>query len=207
MRPFGERDSIAHIFTRDHGVVTGMLKGAAAARKNRPLVGQAGEATWNARLDSQLGVFHWEAEKNLAAALMTDPKSLGRMNSAFALIAGLLPEREVYGSLFTGTCEMLKILGNNPDDSGAAYLDWEKHLLQELGYALDLGRCSNCKKTSDLNYLSPRTGRAVCSECAAPYLDKLYRLPLTLDVMRKFLDKICEQQGVSLPLARKMLGE
>lgn len=206
MRPFGERDSVGHIFTRDYGVMTGMLKGAAVAKKNRPLVGQVGAVSWNARLDSQLGTFHWEAEKNLSAVLMIDSKLLGCMNSAFALIANLLPEREVYEYLFDKTDEMLRNLGKNPDDSDKIYLEWEKFLLQELGYALDLSCCSNCRKTADLNYLSPRTGRAVCNECAEPYLDKLYKLPLSLDVMKKFLDKICEQQGGTLPLSRKMLG-
>jgi recombinational DNA repair protein (RecF pathway) len=42
MRAFGAADAIAHIFTQDFGVMTGMLKGAAVAKKNRPLVGQIG---------------------------------------------------------------------------------------------------------------------------------------------------------------------
>jgi DNA repair protein RecO (recombination protein O) len=211
MRPFGERDSIGIVFTRDFGVMHGMLKGAQVAKKNRPLVGQRGAVSWNARLDSQLGAFHWEAEKNLSAELMSNPKLLGCMNSAFALIAGLVPEREACESLFIRTDEMLRRLagcnGGSPADAAPheIYLDWEKELLRELGYALDLTRCSNCRKTSDLNYLSPRTGRAVCDECAVPYLDRLFKLPLSLDVMRKFLDKICEQQGAALPPARKTL--
>ena len=30
LRPFGERDAVAHIFTENHGVLTGMLRGAQA---------------------------------------------------------------------------------------------------------------------------------------------------------------------------------
>ena len=61
LRPFNERDSVARIFTRDYGVLVGMMRGAVVAKKNKPLVGQVGVAMWNARLDSQLGMFHWEA--------------------------------------------------------------------------------------------------------------------------------------------------
>ncbi|MDR0741147.1 MAG: DNA repair protein RecO C-terminal domain-containing protein [Rickettsiales bacterium] len=223
LRPFEERDCIAHVFTRDHGVLAGMLKGAQVAKRNRPLVGQAGEVSWNARLDSHLGAFHWEAARNLSAALMPNPKLLGCMNSAFALIAGLLPEREKYESLYDCTEKLLLELAYRPPPGGgsqcenaarriidAGYLDvyisWEKDLLRELGYALNLSSCSNCGSTAGLNYLSPRTGRAVCDECARPYQDKLFKLPLTPEVMRKFLGRIFEQQGGTLPLARKLLG-
>ena len=42
MRPFSERDMIAHVFTHDNGVMVGMLRGGAVAKKNKPLVGQFG---------------------------------------------------------------------------------------------------------------------------------------------------------------------
>ena len=34
-----------------------MIKGGAIRKKNKPLVGQFGAVSWNARLESQLGVF------------------------------------------------------------------------------------------------------------------------------------------------------
>ena len=67
LKPFNEKDAVGRIFTRDFGVLGGMLKGGVVAKKNKPLIGQVGAVAWNARLDSQLGTFHWEAEKNLAA--------------------------------------------------------------------------------------------------------------------------------------------
>lgn len=39
IKPFSERDAIAHIFTKDSGVLVGMLRGAVSAKKNKPLVG------------------------------------------------------------------------------------------------------------------------------------------------------------------------
>ena len=53
--PFNERDAVARVFTRDYGVLVGMLRGALGVKKNRPLVGQFGNVVWGARLDSQLG--------------------------------------------------------------------------------------------------------------------------------------------------------
>ncbi len=202
LRAFNERDAIARVFTRDFGVLVGMLRGANVAKKNRPLVGQVGAVSWNARLDSQLGMFHWEAEKNLAAPIMMNSDALVAMNAAFEILSTLLPEREEYRGLYDETLGLLGALGCG--DYGA-YLAWEINLLRDLGYALDLSKCSGCGVTESLNYLSPRTGRAVCDKCAAPYIDRLYKLPLNTNVTARFLENICSQQGVTIPPMRSML--
>ena len=442
LRPFGERDAIARIFTRDHGILIGMMKGAAVARKNKPLVGQVGNVSWNARLDSQLGVFHFESSHNLVAPLMNDAQALSFVNSMFALLSTLLPEREKYETLWNQTeaalsamlgsrvppilggavrCSLtgggfeIKTFEESPPSSPTAtlppkrgetrlpndrlkhyhealctqcaqsfaktlrkemtkheailwknlrkspcgfdfvkqfpidkyivdfinrktnliieldgsghseeqqiyhdavrdkflqdsgyriirfwndsiikniggvldiiyhyltheseiptlqwfyprkiidksnfgelhlppfggecrrivgdegglntksanrappsqatpdsppqegwhatpreiYLNWEINLLRELGYALDLTRCSGCGAVENLTHISPRTARAVCSECAAPYLTQLFTLPVDLETTGKFLSKIMnEHSGKELPLARKII--
>ncbi len=203
MRPINERDMIANVFTRDYGMMVGVLRGAVVAKKNKPLVGQVGNVSWNARLDSQLGTFHWESEKNLSAALIMNSKSLMYMNAAFELLGTLLPERESYEQLYQETLDMLGGLASGGVDM---YLKWEVCLLRELGYALDLSRCSGCGKMNNLNFLSPRTGRAVCDVCAVPYINKLYKLPLGLNVTFRFLEHVCLQQGVQIPHMRQMLN-
>lgn len=202
LRPFNERDVIARVFTRDYGVVVGVIRGGVVAKKNRPLIGQCGNAIWNARLDSMLGTFHWEIDKNLSVPLMGNVVALNYMNSAFDLLATLLPEREKYDSLYYNTID---VLNNMCSDADLAYLHWEIALLRELGYALDLSACSGCGTHECLNYLSPRTGRAVCDVCAGPYLNRLYRLPLNLNTTLSFIEGICLQQGVDVPLMRKMI--
>lgn len=204
LRPISERDSVAMIFTREYGMLHGVMRGAVVAKKNRALVGQIGLAIWNARLESQLGTFHWESNENMAVNLMGDMRTLSCMNSMFALIAALLPEREVYINLYDETIAVLKQL--SVDNAMDVYLKWEILLLRELGYALDLSHCSGCGKTDNLNYLSPKTGRAVCSDCAAPYINKLYKLPLTLDTTMRFVSNVCGQQGIDVPSARMYLS-
>ncbi len=204
IKPFSERDAVAHIFTHDNGVLVGMLRGANVAKKNKFLVGQYGAVSWNARLDSQLGVFHFENEKNLSAPLMLNSDLLKIMNSAFSLIYTLIPEREENNHLYKWTLNLLKELPMS-DAPYDLYLRWEIELLKDLGYALDLTRCSGCQKTENLCYLSPKTGRAVCADCGAPYVEKLYKLPVNLNVTKRFICNVCELQGVDVPMNRKML--
>lgn len=202
LRPFNERDAIARVFTRDFGVLVGMMRGANVAKKNRPLLGQVGAVSWNARLDSQLGMFHWDAEKNLGAAIMTNPGALMRLNAAFEILTTLLPERESYMDLYDETLNMIENLGVGAQNT---YLIWEINLLRDLGYALDLSKCSGCGVVENLNFLSPRTGRAVCDKCAAPYINRLYKLPVNLDTTLRFLENICVQQGADVPAVRRMI--
>jgi DNA repair protein RecO (recombination protein O) len=131
-----------------------------------------------------------------------NPNALMFMNAAFDLLNTLLPERESYVELYDNTLCLLERLANADTD---AYLQWEICLLRELGYALDLSKCSGCGKCESLEYLSPRTGRAVCSTCAGPYLSKLYQLPLNINVTLRFLESVCLQQGTQIPLMRKLL--
>lgn len=204
MRPIGERDSIARIFTPDFGVICGVMRAAQIAKKNRPLVGQFGTMAWNARLDTQLGTFHWEPERNMASALMTSPHALGMMNSAFALVSTMLPERERYPHMYNATIALMDKLSTT--NATHAYLDWETKLLREMGYGLNLSACSGCGTHENLEYISPRTGRAVCATCGAPYAPRLYKMPLNLDITRKFIEHICISQGAEIPLARRMLS-
>lgn len=203
IRPFSERDAIAHFFTKDAGVLVGMLRGAVIAKKNKPLVGQIGNVSWVARLDSQLGAFHWEAEKNLSVPLMINANLLKIMNAVFALVYTLVPERESYTDLYLHTVDLLKNIAGAPNPLDL-YLNWEIQLLRDLGYALDLSKCSGCGRVDDLCFLSPKTGRAVCATCGEPYKDKLYKLPLSLTTTGLFIQNICNLQGVDVPNARKI---
>lgn len=205
MRPLGERDCIACIFTHDYGVIRAVIRGAVIAKKNRPLVGQVGAAAWNARLDSQLGVFHWEAARNMAAPLMADAVRLAMMNAVFALIASLLPERECYGALYAATVDFLAAMANSPRPVDT-YLTWEAEFLRDIGYAMDLSSCAGCGTRENLNYMSPRTCRAVCDSCAAPYADRLFRLPMTMQTGFRLIERICAEQGAVMPPARQILN-
>ncbi len=206
MRPLNERDAIARIFTADYGVLCGVMRAALVMKKNRPLVGQMGAVAWNARLDTQLGTFHWDASHNLAAPLMGDARRLMLMNAAFGLIDALLPEREPYTDLYRETLAMLTQLAQGGASADNVYLNWEIALLRDLGYALDLSACSGCGRGDDLCYLSPRTGRAVCRDCGEPYASRLYRLPVSLNITGRFIDAICLAQGTQIPRSRQIIN-
>jgi DNA repair protein RecO (recombination protein O) len=190
LKPFGERDCIGRAFTRGHGVMSGVFKAGQIA-KARPLAGQFGRISWSARLETQLGAFHLESEKNLIAPLFSRRDALARANACFALLAALLPERETYVRLFEATLEFLR---------GGDYLEWEVGLLADLGYGLALEKCGHCGSAGGLAYISPKSGRAICEKCGAAYGGKMFRFPVDLAATKHFLRQIAP-----LPPEREIL--
>jgi len=87
-----------------------------------------------------------------------------------------LPEREPHAQVYDGFGVFLAAL-EHEDVSPALYVSWEAGLLNDLGYGLDLDTCAVTGVVDDLTHVSPRTGRAVCREEAAPYLAKLLQIP------------------------------
>ena len=200
LKPFGARDSIGRVFTSDFGVLGGIFKAGQIA-KNKPLTGQFGKISWNARIDSQLGAFHFENEKNLTAGIFSDCAKLRLANSCFELLSAMLPEREAYPKLFDATLQMLQGGAcRTAAECAAEYQKWELGLLADLGYGLALDKCGNCGMTGNLAYISPKTGRAICEKCGAEYADKLFAMPASLDATKYFLEQIAD-----LPTARKII--
>jgi DNA repair protein RecO (recombination protein O) len=50
-------------------------------------------------------------------------------------------------------------------------------MLGELGFGLDLENCAATGETTDLVYVSPKSGGAVSSSAGEPWRDRLLRLP------------------------------
>jgi DNA repair protein RecO (recombination protein O) len=66
------------------------------------------------------------------------------------------------------------------EDAGLAavhLIRFELAMLAELGFGLDLENCAATGVSSDLVYVSPKTGSAVSREAGEPWRDRLLRLP------------------------------
>lgn len=172
----GEQSVIAEVMTRNRGRHLGMIRNG-KSRTMLPVLqpGNLVEVTWRARLDEHLGNFSLEPLSYRAASLMEHAASLHGVQALGALLR-LLPERDPHPHLF----DMLNIvLDNFADASGAGelYIRFELAVLNDLGFGLDLVECAATGSRENLEYISPKTGRAVCREAGLPYHDKLFALP------------------------------
>jgi len=179
VRPHGETGAVLELFTRAHGRHLGLVHGG-RSRKLRPILqtGNHIEATWKARQADHLGHFAVELRRGFAAASMDDAAALAALTSLAAL-SRLLPERDPHPNLFEVT---LFVLGFLDERSvwPALLVRWELALLEELGFGLDLASCAATGQTTELVYVSPKSGRAVSAAAGEPYKGRLLPLPAFL---------------------------
>jgi DNA repair protein RecO (recombination protein O) len=176
VRPHGEAGAVLELFTRGHGRHLGLVHGG-RSRRLRPILqtGNHVDATWKARLADNLGHYAIELRKGFAAEAMNDAAALAALTSVAALTR-LLPERDPHPNLYEVTLFVLGFLGERAVWP-ALVVRWELALLEELGFGLDLGSCAATGRTTDLVYVSPKSGRAVSAEAGEPYKERLLALP------------------------------
>jgi DNA repair protein RecO (recombination protein O) len=178
-RRHGEADVILEVITAGHGRHLGLVRGGRSRRLRAVLQpGNTLALTWRARLHEHLGNFRVEPVAERSAVLMAS-----RLGAFGLALAGahlrLLPERDPHPRLYQALAVMLDCF-DRPALAGELMARFELLLLDELGFGLDLSACAVTGGRDDLTHVSPRSGRAVGREAAAPYAEKLLALPAFL---------------------------
>ncbi|MVT64093.1 DNA repair protein RecO [Bradyrhizobium pachyrhizi] len=179
VRRHGESSAIVELLTREHGRHLGLVRGGASSRM-RPLLqpGNSVTAVWRARLDEHLGMYALEGTRLRAATLLGSSHAVYGVTHLAAL-ARLLPERDPHEDIYW----MLQGTLDDFEDAGVAavhLIRFELAMLTELGFGLDLENCAASGETTDLIYVSPKSGGAVSRAAGEPWRDRLLPLPAFL---------------------------
>lgn len=174
-KAIGENKRILSLFTSKHGKHLGIIHGRS---KNRFEIGTVVKANWRARLEEQIGYYNCEIKKkegNKILSILGNANCLYALSSLCDFIDKTLPEREIHENFYNKTILLIENIGK--ENWLQNYIKWEILLLKELGFGLNLLECAVTKQKEKLCYVSPKTGRAVSSEPAAPYKERLLKLP------------------------------
>jgi len=176
IRRHGEASGILDLMTREHGRHLGLVRGAFGLRLKPVLQpGNTVSATWRARLDEHLGNYMVEGVRLRAANFFASSYAVYGVSHLAALMR-LLPERDPHESLYATLDTLLDRL-DDPVWAAPMLVRFELQLLAELGFGLDLAQCAATGTVDELDYVSPRSGRAVSRSAGAPYADRMLRLP------------------------------
>ena len=225
VRPHGEGNAVVSLLTADYGRHAGLVRGG-ASKKMRGTVqlGNRVQASWRARLSEQLGQMQLELTQAVAARFLDSPMRLAGVASVCALLEGALPEREPNERIYAGTDALLSVISMDDDDEGwlEGYVRWELGLLHAAGYQLDLDRCAASGETTNLAYVSPKSGGAVSRHHAGQFANRLLALPgflggvacpshdwvAGLDLTGHFLAKrVFAAHNADIPAARRRLAD
>ena len=172
----GESSVILELMTLERGRHLGLVRGGAGRRLAGVLQpGNSLRATWRARLDDHLGNYAVEG-LNLRAAGFLGAAHAVHGVTHLAALCRLLAEREPHARIHAALETILDAL-EDPAAVAPMVARFELALLAELGFGLDLSSCAATGETTDLVYVSPRSGRAVSRAAGEAYRDKLMRLP------------------------------
>jgi DNA repair protein RecO (recombination protein O) len=175
----GETSVILELMTQGHGRHLGLVRGGAGTRMRGVLQpGNALSATWRARLDEHLGHYAVEGLNFRAAGFLAAAHAVHGVTHLAALCR-LLAEREPHAAIHATLEEILDLL-DDPRAAAPMIARFELDFLAELGFGLDLSSCAATGATTDLIYVSPRSGRAVSRAGGEAYRDRLMRLPAFL---------------------------
>jgi len=175
-RRHGETDVVLTVLTRSHGRHAGLVKGGQSRRMRGGLEpGTEASLRWRARLEEHLGTFTCEARHAVPPEVMEDAGRLAALVSTCGLLDAALPEREAHPDLFDLCTGLLARLSGT--EWAAAYADFERGLLEAMGFGLHLEECAATGTTEDLRYVSPKSGGAVCGAAGEGYRDRLLPFP------------------------------
>jgi DNA repair protein RecO (recombination protein O) len=220
---YSERDVIVTIFSKDHGLYSGIFKNS-HSKTNAGKVNPSNNVdfTWSARLAEHLGTFTLEVNKSIYPYIFQDNAKLIAVRAILTIIKYAIPERSPEPELYWLLEELLDKICYK-ENWITDYIDFEIELLAHLGYGLDLKKCVVTKQTENLHYISPKSAKAVSFDAGKDYHNLLFLLPqflinkdhyptakdisATLEMTSYFIDKFLFQpHKLSLPNYRKILN-
>lgn len=174
---FQENSLIIDCFSREHGIIKGLVKSRKMAQIAAP--GTLVHAVLKARLPSHLGMLSLESIRTYLSLIGFDRLKLRLLNCALILCSTLLSERDAHPNLYDTLLAFLEELTAESDSTHTlkTYALLELEMMKEAGYGLDLSKCVVSNATVGLAYISPKSGCAVSTGAGQPYHDKLFKMP------------------------------
>ena len=175
-RKHGEKSLILTVLCKKYGKVCGYVK--SGINKKNLAVFQQGNLVkidaWS-RVDDNMLLLKTELITPYAVNFLNNADKLRVLSCFCSLCNTCLPELQPL-ERFYWFCESFVNLINE-DNWLTHYSLFEFYLLDFLGIGLDLSECSATGTTENLEFVSPKTGRAVCYEAGLPYQNRLFKFP------------------------------
>tara|TARA_B100000900_G_scaffold325450_1_gene285267 strand:- start:253 stop:957 length:705 start_codon:yes stop_codon:yes gene_type:complete len=170
---FGENSKIMYIFSRENGLIKGLSK--SSKKKNNNLINfDKIKFSWSSRDENALGFLNVEQQfpNTFDHYIFSVIKA-----SASELCIKFLPLWERNLNIYNEIIDLSVLKLKSDSYLIGKYINWEINFLKNLGYGLNIDRCSVSGKTGDAYYISPRTANAVSFNIGKKYAKKLFKIP------------------------------
>jgi DNA repair protein RecO (recombination protein O) len=169
--PYGDADQVATLFTRDHGRITALARGA--RRSKRRFGGALGQLVVSQfglrpRSRGELWTLESATITDDFTALAADVAAFAHASYALELVRELSPAEVPEPALLDLVIDLHRALGGGA--SAAVLRAFELQLLDVLGSGPVLDACVSCGRADELDaggaVFDPTRGGVVCARCA-----------------------------------------
>ena len=175
---YSETSIILKVFTRNHGVQKGFVRGAKSKKKSNIYeAGNLVNISFKSRTEDMLGIFLVDLMKPSSLLYLNDLKRFSCIISVINLLEFSLLENEPETELYFFSKNLIDKIFSHEKGWIEEYIRWEVFLLKKIGFGLELSQCIISKKKTNLSYVSPKSGCAVNEEAGKPWAKKLLELP------------------------------
>lgn len=166
-----ERDRIVTFFSSEFGKRSGIF----LSSKQTVQIGDVCHVNLSGRLSDGLCLMKIEPIYSPFLFICSDVSRLFAMQSACQMCCSGLAYNDSDGELFLSFKKFL--IEISKPDWAMQYVFFELAFLSAIGYGLDCRKCAVTGSTSNLFYISPKTGKAVIKSVGDQYKDKLFVIP------------------------------
>ena len=214
-----ESSLIISFFYLNNGLNYGLVKGVLKKDCGTYEIGNKVYIKSSFRLDEHLWNCRFELIKNNSVNYFDNQNKLNALLTICSIIDLTLPKNHPQINIYNKTNDLIESLLSK--DWVKKYVFWELFLLSELGYGLDLEKCTVSGENTNLIYISPKSGKAVSKKEGEKYKSKLFNLPKFLidknvkpskDSLKQaifltgfFIDKFLKRNNKKLPFYRKRI--
>ena len=177
-KKYGENYILIDIFSKTNGIIKGLYR--SSKKNNKVNLTDNIQFSWKSKTFDALGFIKFEINESFFS--IVDSFSISLIKASICEIClKLLPKGEenikIYLEILTILIFFKKDTKNLNYENYKFYIIWELNLLKYLGYALDLEKCAVTSEIKQLDFISPKTGRAVSRKIGEPWKAKLFKLP------------------------------
>ena len=175
---YSETSIILKVFTCNHGVQKGFVRGAKSKKKSNIYeAGNLVSISFKSRTEDMLGLFLVDLMKPSPLLYLNDLKRFSCIISVINLLEFSLLESEPETELYFYSKNLINKIFSYEKGWIEEYIRWEVFLLKKIGFGLELSKCILSNKKTNLSYVSPKSGCAVNKEAGKPWEKKLLELP------------------------------
>ena len=183
---YSETSLILKVFTNIHGVQKGFVRGAKSKKKSNIYeAGNLVNISYKSRTEDMLGNFLVELNRASTLLYLNDIKRFSCIISIINLLEFSLLENEAEQELYFFSKNLINKILSSEENWIEEYIRWEVFLLKKVGFGIELSKCILTNNTTNLAYISPKSGCAVSKEAGRVWEKKLLKLPNFLIVDKK----------------------